>query len=35
LNTGGHNFGQSVFADGWLLTTNVNTGLRAYHLPTP
>ncbi|MDX6325448.1 MAG: hypothetical protein QOK15_1802 [Nocardioidaceae bacterium] len=34
LNTGGRSFSPSIFADGWLLTTNVTDGLRAYHLPS-
>ena len=33
LSTGGRNFAPSVFAGGWLLTTNVTTGMRGYHLP--
>ena len=33
LNTGGRNFGGLIFAQGWLLSTNVTQGLRAYHLP--
>lgn len=33
LNTGGNYFGQSVFANGYLFTTNIGQGLRAYHLP--
>jgi len=33
LNTGGRNFSQPVFADGYVITTNELTGMRAYHLP--
>jgi polyvinyl alcohol dehydrogenase (cytochrome) len=33
LTTGGHNFAQSVFADGYIFTANLNAGIRAYHLP--
>jgi outer membrane protein assembly factor BamB len=34
LNVGGRSFAPSVFADGWLLTTNVTGGMRGYHLRT-
>jgi polyvinyl alcohol dehydrogenase (cytochrome) len=33
LNTGGRTFAQSVFANGYVLTTNVGKGVTAYKLP--
>jgi outer membrane protein assembly factor BamB len=33
LSTGGTDFAQNVFADGYVFTANVGQGLNAYHLP--
>jgi len=33
LATGGRDFAQNVFADGYVFTANVGQGLNAYHLP--
>jgi outer membrane protein assembly factor BamB len=33
VESGGSNFAQSVFADGWLFVTNTSQGIGAYHLP--
>lgn len=33
LSTGGTNFSQSAFANGYLFTANVGLGLTAYHVP--
>ncbi len=33
LNTGGYTFGQTVFADGYVLTANIGKNVTAYHLP--
>jgi hypothetical protein len=32
-STGGTDFAQNVFADGYAFTANVGQGLNAYHLP--